>query len=34
MLRALQDFVRAALDHPLFLWIVFAAMVVAALAPR
>lgn len=30
----IRDFLRAAVDHPLFLWIVFAAMVVAALAPR
>ena len=30
----IRDFIRAAIDHPLFLWIAFAVMVVAALAPR
>lgn len=30
----LRDFIRAVPDHPLFLWIVFAVMVIAALSPR
>ena len=30
----LRDFLRAVPDHPLFLWIVFAVMVLAAFSPR
>lgn len=30
----LRDFIRAVPDHPLFVWVVFVAMVVAAFAPR
>lgn len=30
----IREFVRASIDHPLFLWIVFAVMLIAAMAPR
>lgn len=34
MRREIAEFVRASVNHPLFLWIVFAVMLIAALAPR